>query len=130
VRLLAAACVSAALIGSSAGPWASAAAVRPTVKNPTRIQVVAMEFFYNLSVHSVPPGPAIVQLVNFGQDAHDLRMERIGGSRVYGTPIIQPGDLYNLKLDLLPGTYELWCSVANHRALGMQAQLVVKSRAP
>jgi hypothetical protein len=126
VRVLAAAFASVALLGSSAGPHAGAAVVRPTLRNPTRVQVVAMEFFYNLSVHAVPAGPAIVQLVNFGQDAHDLRMERIGGSRVYGSPIIQSGDIYNLKIDLLPGTYELWCSVANHRALGMQARLLVK----
>jgi len=123
--------VSAALLGSFAGPRADAAAgVHPTLANPTRVQVTAMEFFYNLSVHTVPAGPAIVQLVNFGQDAHDLRMERIGGTRVYGTPIIQSGDIYDLKIDLLPGTYELWCSVANHRALGMQARLVVRAPAP
>ena len=128
MRLLAAACASAALIGSSAGPWASAAAVRPTLKNPTRIQVVAMEFFYNLSVHSVPPGPAIVQLVNFGQDAHDLRIERIGSHHVAGTPVLQPGSYYDLKLTLVPGTYELWCSIANHRALGMHAEFFVVRR--
>jgi hypothetical protein len=29
---------------------------------------------------------------------------------------------------LLPGTYALWCSVANHRALGMWAPLVVVRR--
>ncbi len=93
---------------------------------PTRIQVVAMEFYYNLSRHAVAPGPAIVQFVDFGQDPHDLRMERLGGGRVYGTPIIQPGALYDLHLDLVPGTYMLWCSIANHRALGMQAELVVR----
>jgi plastocyanin len=116
VRLLGAALLSAAVLAPLAGAAAPA---------PTRVQVVAMEFYYNLSRHSVSAGPAIVQLVDFGQDPHDLRMERIGGTRVYGTPIIQPGTLYNLKLDLLPGTYELWCSVANHRALGMEAKLVV-----
>lgn len=92
---------------------------------PTRVQVVAMEFYYVLSRHTVRAGPAIVQLVDFGQDPHDLRMERVGGDRVYGTPIIQPGQIYDLKIDLLPGTYTLWCSVANHRALGMEATLAV-----
>jgi plastocyanin len=117
VKLLAAVLASAAALVPLAGA---------TTLEPTRVQVVAMEFYYNLSRRTVTAGPAIVQLVDFGQDPHDLRMERVGGTRVYGTPIIQPGTLYNLKLDLLPGTYELWCSVANHRALGMEARLVVR----
>ena len=95
---------------------------------PTRIQVVAKEFSYTLSRGTVGPGPAIVQLVNFGEDAHDLRMERVGGTRVYGTPTVQPGAYYNLSLKLLPGKYLLWCSIANHRQLGMQATLIVKGR--
>jgi plastocyanin len=117
VKLLAAVLASAAALVPLAGA---------TTLEPTRVQVVAMEFYYNLSRRTVTAGPAIVQLVDFGQDPHDLRMERVGGTRIYGTPIIQPGTLYNLKLDLLPGTYELWCSVANHRALGMEARLVVR----
>lgn len=95
---------------------------------PARLQVVAMEFYYILSRHSLVAGPAIVQLVDFGQDPHDLRMQRVGGGRVYGTPIIQPGAIYNLHVVLVPGTYLLWCSVANHRALGMEAKLVVVSK--
>jgi plastocyanin len=104
-----------------AAPAASAAK-----SYPTRIQVVAKEFSYTLSRGTVSPGPAIVQLVNFGEDAHDLRMERVGGTRVYGTPVVQPGAYYNLSVKLLPGKYLLWCSIANHRALGMQATLLVK----
>jgi plastocyanin len=97
-----------------------------TAINPSRVQVVAKEFSYALSRHSVVAGPAIVELVNFGQDPHDLRLERVGGTHIYGTPIIQPGAYYDLSVKLLPGKYDLWCSVANHRQLGMQAVLVVK----
>jgi plastocyanin len=93
--------------------------------NPTRVQVVAKEFYYALSRHSVVAGPSIVELVNFGEDPHDLRLERVGGTRVYGTPIIQPGAYYDLSVKLLPGKYQLWCSVANHRELGMEAVLTV-----
>ncbi len=92
---------------------------------PTRVQVTAKEFYYTLSGRSVKAGPAIIQFVNYGEDPHDMRVERVGGTRIYGTPVMQPGSYYNLSVDLLPGKYELWCSIANHRALGMEATLIV-----
>jgi plastocyanin len=95
---------------------------------PARVQVTAKEFFYALSSHTVKSGPAIVELVNFGEDSHDMRIERVGGTHVYGTPILQPGKYYDLGIKLLPGKYKLWCSIANHRALGMNAVLVVRPR--
>jgi len=67
-----------------------------------------------------------VELANFGEDPHDLRLQRVGGTKVYGTPILQPGAVYDLSLRLLAGRYRLWCSLGNHRALGMTATLVVK----
>jgi plastocyanin len=93
---------------------------------PARVQVVAKEFSLSLSRPSVKAGPAIVELANFGQDAHDLRLQRVGGAKVYGTPIVQPGAIHDLSLRLLPGRYRLWCSLGNHRALGMVATLVVR----
>ncbi len=122
MRRAAAAAALAAVLVAAWGSALGAAAV-----NPSRVQVVAKEFFFILSRHSLAAGPAIVELVDFGQDPHDLRLQRVGGGRVYGTPIIQPGAVYDLNVDLQPGTYELWCSIANHRALGMAAKLVVRA---
>ena len=59
-------------------------------------------------------------------DAHDLRMQRVGGTRVYAWPLAQSGAVEDKSVRLLRGRYRLWCSVANHRALGMTATLVVK----
>jgi plastocyanin len=95
---------------------------------PARVQVSAKEFFYALSRHTVAAGPAIVELVNFGEDPHDLRLERIGGGRLWKTPLVYPGSYYDLSATLVPGRYRLWCSVANHRRLGMQAVLTVVAR--
>ncbi len=38
--------------------------------------------------------------------------------------------MYNLSLKLVPGRYQLWCSIANHGELGMQAALIVKATQP
>jgi plastocyanin len=95
---------------------------------PARVQVVAQEFRYSLSRVSIRAGRAVIELRNGGQDAHDLRMRRIGGTRVYAWPNVQPGAVADEAFTLLPGTYVLWCSIANHRALGMTARLVVVKR--
>jgi hypothetical protein len=95
---------------------------------PARVQVVAREFSLALSRPRIVSGRAIVELANFGEDAHDLRLERVGGKVVYMWPLAQSGDVEDKALTLAPGTYRLWCSIANHRALGMTATLVVVPR--
>ena len=93
---------------------------------PARVQVVAQEFRYTLSRQTIKAGWAIIELSNSGQDAHDLRLQRVGGKRVYAWPNVQAGAVTDKTFKLLPGRYRLWCSVANHRALGMQATLTVR----
>jgi plastocyanin len=98
----------------------------PPPPPPARVQVVAQEFRYAMSRRTIKAGGAIIELRNLGQDAHDLRVKRVGGTRVYAWPNVEPGAVADLELKLLPGRYVLWCSVANHRALGMTATLVVR----
>jgi plastocyanin len=93
---------------------------------PARVQVVAREFSFALSRQTIRAGAAIVELSNGGQDAHDLRMQRVGGRRVYVWPTTPAGEIADRTFTLLPGRYRLWCSTANHRALGMVATLLVK----
>ena len=95
---------------------------------PARVQVVAREFSLALSRPKIKSGKAIIELANFGEDAHDLRLQRVGGKIVYRWPVAQSGDVEDKTLTLGPGRYRLWCSIANHRALGMVATLVVVRR--
>ena len=81
---------------------------------PARVQVLAQEFSFTLSRLTLAAAPAIVELVNRGEDAHDLRM--------------QPGAHADREYNLLPGAYVLWCAVADHRQRGMTAKLVVRRR--
>ena len=116
MKALAAALAAVALLAGAAS------AATPA---PARVQVAAREFYFVLSRHTLVAGPAIVELVNFGEDPHDLRLQRIGGAHIAGTPQVQPGDHYDLSLTLRAGEYRVWCSIANHRQLGMQAVLTV-----
>lgn len=93
---------------------------------PARVQVVAQEFRFSLSRRTIRRGWAIIELRNLGEDAHDLRLQRVGGTRVYLWPAVQPGQTLDRELKLVPGTYRLTCGVANHAALGMVATLHVR----
>jgi plastocyanin len=93
---------------------------------PARMQVVAREFSFSLSRIRLPAGQAVIELANFGQDPHDLRLQRLGARHIAGTPVVAPGSHAELAVKLLPGRYSLWCSVADHRARGMRATLVVR----
>ncbi|MBA3348319.1 MAG: hypothetical protein H0T13_07130 [Actinobacteria bacterium] len=93
---------------------------------PARLQVSADEFGYALSRQSIVAGPAIVELVNYGEDAHDLRLRRVGGTRTYRIGTVRPGGVGELGTRLAPGRFTLWCSLADHRARGMRATLVVR----
>ena len=93
--------------------------------SPARVQVVAKEYSFSLSRLHVTAGAATIELANFGQDPHDLRLQRAGARHIAGLGVVAPGARQDLSLRLAPGRYSLWCSVANHRPLGMHATLVV-----
>jgi plastocyanin len=92
---------------------------------PARVQVVAKEYSFALSRTHLKAGASTIELANFGQDPHDLRLQRAGARHIAGLGVVAPGKRAELSLRLAPGRYSLWCSVANHRALGMRATLVV-----
>jgi plastocyanin len=92
---------------------------------PARVQVVAKEYSFALSRLQLRGGAATVELVNRGEDPHDLRLRRIGARHIAGFPVVAPGDHVDVTLLLPPGRYTFWCSIANHRKLGMHGTLVV-----
>jgi hypothetical protein len=96
--------------------------------SPARLGVSAQEFHLVLSRPSVKAGKLEIELQNDGEDVHDLRLRRVGGTRTYRMPLTKPGRRTTIEIALLPGRYRLWCSVADHRSLGMQAVLRVRRR--
>lgn len=121
--------IATAGVGMEPGGGASASSLGVNdARNPTRLLVTAEEWRYRLSRPKLRAGRAIIQLLNRGEDVHDLRIRRIGHSRVIGTPDTAPGDVALLRPRLRRGRYALWCAIPGHRALGMEAQLRVRKR--
>jgi hypothetical protein len=93
--------------------------------------VYAQEWSLWPSRTSVPAGQVIVQLWNRGQDAHDLRIRRLGArgrmvGRAQRLAVTQSGALGQATWRLRPGHYELFCSMPGHLRRGMHTRLVVK----
>ncbi|HSS79968.1 MAG TPA: hypothetical protein VLK24_02115 [Gaiellaceae bacterium] len=93
---------------------------------PAQLGVSEHEFHLTLSRPSVKAGVLEIELQNDGEDPHDLRVRRVGGSHTFSIPLTQPGKRRTVALRVRPGRYRLWCSVADHASLGMQAFLRVR----
>jgi hypothetical protein len=96
--------------------------------HPTRIQVTSTEFRLTLSRVVTHGGPARIELVNLGEDPHDLKLRRIGGKYTFSIPETLPGERATKTLRLMRGRYRIWCAIAGHRDWGMRATLRVVPR--
>ena len=93
---------------------------------PARLGVSASEFHLVLSRPSVKAGVVEIELQNSGEDPHDLRLRRVGGTHTFSIPLTAPGKRRSVAIRMRPGRYRLWCSLADHAALGMQAYVRVR----
>ncbi len=118
--------VTVAVGAAAAIVTGASAASRPA---PARVQVTANEYRLALSRVQIRRGPVVVELYNLGEDDHDLALRRMAkGARTYRIHVVAPGRVAELEARLAPGRYALWCTLADHRARGMRATLVVRPR--
>ena len=115
-----------ALLGLTVAALVAAAHPVLAARAPARLQVTALEFEYRLSRLTVRQGPALIELVNYGEDEHDLFVRRVGGTKTFRVKRILPGERATLSIRLRRGRYRLWCAVSDHRARGMRATLRVR----
>ncbi|MEA2298950.1 MAG: hypothetical protein QOF77_1886 [Solirubrobacteraceae bacterium] len=93
---------------------------------PRRTAVEEYEYSVVSGHPIVAAGSVELNISNIGQDDHNLTISQ-NGVAVAQTPILHPGDpTTTLTAELAPGTYRLYCSLADHDHLGMHATLVVE----
>ena len=96
---------------------------------PSRLLVRGEEFNILLSQLKLNPGNAIVQFQNAGEDPHDLWIQREGGGEPLSIGELEPGGVDEIAVHLQRDSrYELWCSLPNHRQLGMDASVRVRRK--
>jgi len=99
----------------------------PPPQGPGHVQVSAREFSFTLSRPAVGAGSFVLELVNAGQDEHDLHIRpAAGGADVGAVGIVLPGHHADVEFNLPPGSYTLYCAMPAHEELGMRATLTVE----
>jgi plastocyanin len=66
-----------------------------------------------------------VELANFGEDAHNFKLKRVGGTHLYTIGKSLPGARTTKTFRLRHGRFRYWCSIADHKARGMKGALRV-----
>jgi plastocyanin len=124
LALLAGLVVALAGCGGSSGGSKKAAAPSRGGSGQT-IQVKESEYKLTPSSLSVAkPGTVTFQVTNAGSIGHALEVE--GNGVEEETETISPGSSAKLTVNLSKnGTYEVYCPIDDHRAMGMEAKLVV-----
>jgi uncharacterized cupredoxin-like copper-binding protein len=136
VTLLAVAVVALSACGSSKSSTSSTTTATtntggptntgaPTTPAPTGTQVTVAEteFHLTLSTTTFTAGTYTIVADNKGTVEHSLAIKGPGVSAT--TTLLSPGQTADLHVTLQAGSYELWCPVDGHKALGMDTHITV-----
>jgi plastocyanin len=81
-------------------------------------------FKISLDEDHLKAGTYTITVVNDGQATHNLAVEENGTTKATSDSI-GPGEKTTLKVDLDAGQYVFYCSIGNHRAMGMETTVSV-----
>jgi plastocyanin len=90
------------------------------------LEVSSVDFSYELTEDTFAPGTYEITLTNEGDSTHDLVVER-DGEDVAASEQIGPGESSTFEVTLEEGDYVFYCSVGNHRSMGMEVPVQVSS---
>jgi uncharacterized cupredoxin-like copper-binding protein len=102
---------------------ATTTAATTTTSAATSVPVTETEFKIALPKSTLAAGSYSFQVKNDGKIEHDLVIQGNGVDE--RTPTIEPGKTATLKVDLKPGTYDVYCSIPGHKQAGMDFKLTV-----
>jgi uncharacterized cupredoxin-like copper-binding protein len=110
--------------GAASAPTTTAAA--PTSESAATRSITATEADFSISLDDdgLAPGSYEIEVVNDGSATHDLVVER-DGEDVASSRTIAPGASVTLGVELEAGEYVFYCSIGNHREMGMEIDVTV-----
>jgi len=114
--------VLAAVLVAGCGGSDSADESGSAASGESVVEISGVEYAYATATSSVAAGEVTFELTNDGTMGHDLVLDEPSGS----TDVIEPGETDSFTVTLEPGVYTLYCSVGNHRALGMEIEITVE----
>lgn len=87
------------------------------------VEVNLTEFKIDMPA-TLPAGPTTFKVTNTGAAPHNFEIEGQGIEQELATNLTG-GQTGTLKVDLKPGTYEIYCPVGDHKDKGMTTKLTV-----
>ena len=111
---------------SSSAPSSSSGAPSsaPAETGTTAATASLVDFGIELSETEMAAGEYEFEVTNDGDASHDLVIER-DGEDVAATEALSSGGSETLAVTLEPGEYVFYCSVGNHRGMGMEITVTV-----
>ena len=106
---------------SSSSP-SSSAGEAPT---SSTLQAALVDFAVEMPETELSAGTYTIEATNEGGASHDLVVEGPDGADVAATEILAPGASGSVEVTLEPGEYVFYCSVGNHRSMGMEVEVTV-----
>jgi plastocyanin len=88
------------------------------------ITATEADFSISLDEDTLKAGTYAITVVNKGNATHDLAVEEDGTTKA-ASDKIGPGESTTLTVDLDAGEYVFFCSIGNHRAMGMELTVQV-----
>lgn len=92
-------------------------------ENPSSVQLNASNFTFEVSEVRAKVGEVLVVTVTNDQGVHDFVIDELGVS----TGIIPEGESIEVAIPTdKPGIYEYYCSIGEHRKMGMKGTLIIE----
>ncbi len=82
------------------------------------------KYSYDQKEYSAKAGTVTIELVNDGNENHNLLIQGISKSK-FKLSVLGTGSSKTGAAQLAAGTYTIYCDIAGHRGAGMEAKLVV-----
>jgi uncharacterized cupredoxin-like copper-binding protein len=129
-RILLLALLTAALAACSTAPPSSSPSVAPSVPSSADADVVDLnvaDFMLGDSDIEVT-GPTVrLAVTNDGPTPHNVAIRTLDGDVVASTADLSTGESETISVDLEPGDYVTFCSLAGHESLGIRGTLTVRA---
>jgi len=110
--------------GATVAATVVAAAPASASTSATTIKATETDFHIALSKSSFKTGKYVFDAVNKGHTTHALMITG-PGIKMAMTKDIQPGQSATLAVTLKKGTYDVFCPIPGHKALGMNLNINV-----
>jgi plastocyanin len=115
---------AATTTSSSSSAAGSASGSDSAAGQAQTLSVSEADFSIKLDNSTLPAGDYTITVTNDGHATHDLVVEQ-NGSDVAKSDSIGPGESATVTVTLAAGKYVFYCSIGNHRAMGMETDVTV-----